>query len=175
VWYARSCNGNANTSGATNAGVSGRTSVTQAPGAASDTPLISHQDRAPIASDHFVHVRHGFFKGHVLRCEHDDGDVLVDQRDRPVLEFSGSITLGVNVGYFLELERAFQRKRVVRPTADEQLSCGTSLFLLCQDALVCASIRPEASCTPPRFYVARGQGRPVETCFHTAESCRRTL
>jgi len=28
----------------------------------------------------------------------------------PVLEFSGGIALGVNVGYFLELERAFQRQ-----------------------------------------------------------------
>ena len=39
VWYARSCNGNAKTSGATKVGMSGRVSIAQAPGAASDAPL----------------------------------------------------------------------------------------------------------------------------------------
>ena len=33
--------------------------------------------------------------------------------------FSSPAALSVNVGYFLELERAFQRMRVVRSAADE--------------------------------------------------------
>ena len=41
--------------------------------------------------------------------------------------------------------------------------------------LVCASIRAGASCTPPRSYVGRDQGRPIETCFRTAELFQRTL
>src|ERR1700694_3863709 len=86
--------------------------------------MIRNEDRAALASDHFVHVRHGFFEGHVTWRDHDDGEILVDERDRPVLEFSGSIALGVNVGYFLELERAFQRKRIVRSAADEQRAAG---------------------------------------------------
>ena len=94
--------------------------MAQDPGDASDAPfLVRNEDRAALASDHFVHVRHGFFEGHVARRDHDDGEILVDQRDRPVLEFAGSIALRVNVGYFLELERALQRKRVVRSAADE--------------------------------------------------------
>ena len=83
-----------------------RTTVTQA------MPfLIGKQDRAAFAGDHFVHVRHGFFEGGVTRRDHDDRKIFFDERDRPVLEFSGGIPLGMNVGYFLELERAFQRKR----------------------------------------------------------------
>jgi hypothetical protein len=39
VWYARSCNGNAKMIGATSAGISGRTSVTQGPLAASAAPF----------------------------------------------------------------------------------------------------------------------------------------
>jgi hypothetical protein len=59
------------------------------------------------------------FECHVARRDHNDGEIFVDERDRPVLEFSGSIALGVRVGYFLQLERTFQRKRVVRSAADE--------------------------------------------------------
>ncbi len=72
--------------------------------------MIRNEDCAALASDHFVHVRHGFFEGHVTRRDHDDGKIFLDERDRPVFEFSGGIALGVNVGYFLELERALQRK-----------------------------------------------------------------
>ena len=60
-----------------------------------------------------------FFETHVTWRDHDDGEIFVDERNRPMLEFSGSATLGVNVGYFLELESAFQSKRVVRSAADE--------------------------------------------------------
>jgi hypothetical protein len=36
-----------------------------------------------------------------------------------VPEFFGGMALGVNPGYFLELERALQRKRLVLSAADE--------------------------------------------------------
>jgi hypothetical protein len=44
----------------------------------------------------------------------------VHQRQRAVLELAGRVGLGVDVGDFLELERAFQRDRVVQPAAEEQ-------------------------------------------------------
>ena len=37
-----------------------------------------------------------------------------------MLEFAGRIRFGVDVGDFLELERAFQRDRVVQAAAEEQ-------------------------------------------------------
>src|SRR3981081_4803027 len=86
--------------------------------------MIRNEDRAALASDYFVHVRHGFFEGHVTRRDHDDGEIFVDERNRPVLEFSGSITLGVNVGYFLERERTFQRKWIVGSAPDEERVAG---------------------------------------------------
>src|SRR5262249_61511620 len=38
----------------------------------------------------------------------------VDQRYRSVLELAGSVALGVDVGNFLELKRAFERDRKAR-------------------------------------------------------------
>ena len=48
----------------------------------------------------------------VVRRDHDHRHGLVDQRDRPVLELARGIALGVDVGDFLELQRAFERDRV---------------------------------------------------------------
>ena len=44
----------------------------------------------------------------------------VDQRQRAVLELAGRIGLGVDVRDLLELQRAFQRDRVVQAAAEEQ-------------------------------------------------------
>jgi hypothetical protein len=46
--------------------------------------------------------------------------LLGDQRERPMLQLARRIRLGVDVGDFLELQRAFQRDRIVQPTAEEQ-------------------------------------------------------
>ena len=44
----------------------------------------------------------------------------VDQRQRAVLEFAGRVGFGVDVGDFLELQRAFESDRVVVAAAEEQ-------------------------------------------------------
>ena len=52
-----------------------------------------------------------------------DGDhrhVLVDERDRAVLHLAGRIAFGVDVGDFLELQRAFERDRIVDAAAEVQ-------------------------------------------------------
>ena len=36
-----------------------------------------------------------FFKAHVTRRHHDNGEIFVDERDRPVLQLSGGIALSV--------------------------------------------------------------------------------
>jgi hypothetical protein len=46
--------------------------------------------------------------------------VLVDQRDRPVLHLAGRVALGVDVGDLLELERALERDREVDAAAEEE-------------------------------------------------------
>ncbi len=48
------------------------------------------------------------------------GMSLVDQGQRAVLELAGRVGFGVDVADFLELERPFQRDRVVQAAAQEQ-------------------------------------------------------
>ncbi len=47
----------------------------------------------------------------VVGRHHDDGRALVDQRDRAVFQLAGGVSLGVDVGDLLELERAFHGDR----------------------------------------------------------------
>jgi hypothetical protein len=52
------------------------------------------------------------------------GKILVDQRIGAVLHFAGGIAFGVNVGNFLQLERAFERDRIVNAAAEKEKSCA---------------------------------------------------
>ena len=54
------------------------------------------------------------------RHDHHDRQVLLDQRDRAVLELAGREALGVHVGELLELERALQGHREADVAAEEQ-------------------------------------------------------
>jgi hypothetical protein len=71
-------------------------------------PLIGDEDDPAAARCDLLHVRHGLFEEAVMRRDDDDRHVLVDQRDRAMLQFAGSIAFGVDVGDFLQLQRAFQ-------------------------------------------------------------------
>ena len=55
-----------------------------------------------------------------LRRDEHDRHALVDQRDRAVLHLGGGHALGVDVADFLQLQRAFQRDRIVIAAAEEQ-------------------------------------------------------
>ena len=57
------------------------------------------------------------------RHDHDDRQVLLDQRDRPVLELARGEALGVHVRELLELQRALQGHRVAHVPAEEQHAC----------------------------------------------------
>src|SRR5712671_7626906 len=78
------------------------------------------RDYNAVASAHFLDIRDAFLITRdririalVVRGQHYDGKILVDQSVGPVLHFAGGIAFGVDVGNFLELEGAFQRDRVV--------------------------------------------------------------
>lgn len=64
-----------------------------------------------------LQVAHDFFILGVLHREHDGGEILIDQGDRPVLHLAGWIALCVDVTYFLEFEGAFQRNGIQIPSA----------------------------------------------------------
>ena len=62
----------------------------------------------------------------IVRGEHDDRHALVDERDRPVLHLTRRITLGVDVRDLFQLQRAFERDRVVDAAAEIE-KVGSSL------------------------------------------------
>jgi hypothetical protein len=59
----------------------------------------------------------------VVRGHRDHRHVLVDQRQRAVLELAGRVGFGMDVGDFLELQGAFQRDRIVRPRPRNRAWC----------------------------------------------------
>ena len=72
---------------------------------------IGNQDDLTAARRDLLQIGDRLFEEIVLGRDDDDRHVLVDQRDRPVLQFPGSIALGMYIRDFLELQRAFERDR----------------------------------------------------------------
>ena len=113
---------------------------------ASAAPLaIGHQDDVAAARRDFLHVGDGLLEYLIERRDHDDRHVLVDQRNRPVLEFAGGIALGVDVGDFLQLQRAFQRQRIAGAAAEIEhvaaLAISRASFSICGSVASAAAIR----------------------------------
>ncbi len=69
---------------------------------------------------HFLKVGFELFQQRIIGRDRDNGHVLVHQRQRAVLEFSGRIGLGMDVGNLLEFERAFHRYRVMHAATEEK-------------------------------------------------------
>src|SRR3546814_6034705 len=66
-----------------------------------------------------------------------DLDRLVDQRDRAVLHLTRGIALGMDVADFLELQRAFERERIVGAAAEvEHIARGGDEMRHRRDILV---------------------------------------
>ena len=84
--------------------------------------LGRERDYRRLARHRLLDVGYGFLPEVVLRHERDDWQLLVEQRYRAVLHLARGIGLGVEVGYFLELERALERRRVGYAAADEEES-----------------------------------------------------
>ena len=79
----------------------------------------------------------------------------VDERERPVLELARGVGLGVDVADLLQLQRAFERDRIVHAAAEEErvlLRANSSL-----QAMICGSSASTA-CT------ATGRWRSAFRC-----------
>jgi hypothetical protein len=72
------------------------------------------------AGPHFLQIALELFQQASLGATVTTGISAVDQGQRAVLEFAGRVGFGVDVADFLQLERAFQRDRVVQSTTQEQ-------------------------------------------------------
>ena len=83
----------------------------------------------PAARTHFLHVALELFKQFVVGRHRHDGHFLVDERERPVLEFARGIGFRVDVTDFLELERALKRDRIVHAAPEEEsVGLGGEMF-----------------------------------------------
>ena len=60
----------------------------------------------------------------VLGGDADDGEGFVDEGVGAVLHFAGGVAFGVDVGDFLELERAFEGDGVMDAAAEEEEVVG---------------------------------------------------
>jgi hypothetical protein len=75
--------------------------------------------RVPAAAGcDFLHVRHRLLKESVMRRDDDDGHVFIDQGDRAVLQFARGVAFGMDIGDFLELQRAFHGQRIACAAAE---------------------------------------------------------
>ena len=79
---------------------------------------VGDQDDLAAARADFLHVADGLLEQRARRREDDHRHSLVDQRDRAVLHLARGIAFGVDVADFLELQRAFQRQRIIRAAAE---------------------------------------------------------
>jgi hypothetical protein len=127
--------------------------------------LVGDQDDLAAARRHLLHVGDGLLEQLVMRRDHDDRHVLVDQRDRAVLQLAGRIAFGVDVGDFLELQRAFQRQRIAGAAAEIEHVLGLrelarETFSICGFELQTAAIRRGASIScAPAFCLLLGRDR----------------
>ena len=62
---------------------------------------ISEDDQLTATRAYFLQVGFELFQQFVVRCYRDHRHVSVDQRQRAMLELTGRISLGVDVGNFL--------------------------------------------------------------------------
>ncbi len=86
--------------------------------------VVGQQHDLAAARRHFLHVGDGLFVELVARRDHDHRHVLVDERDRPVLQLARRIAFGMDIGNFLELEGAFQGDRIVDAAAEIEHVAG---------------------------------------------------
>ncbi len=62
--------------------------------------------------------------GGVMRGEHDDREIFIDQRIRSVLHLARGIAFRVDVGNFLQLQRAFERDGEMNAAAEIEKIVG---------------------------------------------------
>ena len=69
---------------------------------------------------HLNDIAHRLIKQRSISAESNNESAVFDKRYRAVLELARCVCLGMDVGYFLELERTLKPHRVVKIAADEE-------------------------------------------------------
>ena len=71
-----------------------------------------------LAGFHFLDIAHYFFVDGALRRHHHHRHLLINQGNGAVLHLAGRVALGVDIGYFFQLQRPFKSDRIVDPAAE---------------------------------------------------------
>lgn len=82
-------------------------------------PLLCHAEHLRTACFYLADVAHGFIKKPFAAGEGRYEGARLDQRDRAVLELARGICFRMDIADLLELERGFQRHRIIEIAADK--------------------------------------------------------
>ena len=129
------------------------------------SPLRGEGDDRAAARLGFLDVALHFLEDVIVRGDRDHRHLLVDERDRAVLHLAGGIALGVNVGNFLQLERAFEGDRVERCRVrgrGSPIGCEDFAVILRFPSRSCVSSRTCGRCISPLMDLAQRLG--LRTC-----------
>ncbi len=85
-------------------------------------------DRATAGAD-FFDGGDVFHEDGVVRSNEDGRDVFIDEGDDSVLELSGGVAAGEDVGNFLHFERGFDGGGIIKLPPEEEHSFGVCVFL----------------------------------------------
>src|SRR5207342_2587508 len=89
-------------------------------------PGVGNEDDLAAAGTNLLHVTDGLFEQRPGRSDDYDGHKVVDKRNRAMLHLAGGIAFGVYVADFLELQRSFQRHRIIRSAPEIEHVAGRS-------------------------------------------------
>jgi hypothetical protein len=78
------------------------------------------EEHLRVTADDLLYVAHHLAIEPRTVRERDNQRILLNERDRPVLEFTARVRFGVDVGDLFELERALQGDGVVYISSDEE-------------------------------------------------------
>ena len=74
---------------------------------------IGKHEQLAASCGHFLHIRLYFVQQAVFRRNHHNRHIFVHQRERSMFQFAGRIGFRMDIGDFLQFQRAFQRNRVM--------------------------------------------------------------
>ena len=82
--------------------------------------LVSKDVQLTATGANFFNVGLQFFQQFVVRRNHDNRHIGINQRQRTVFQFACGISFSVNIRDLFQLQRTFQRNRVLIAAAQEQ-------------------------------------------------------
>ena len=173
MWYASSCSGTTASTGVSSGcdfGIVIRKSFFGSSRSWIAVVVLGRQrDHRAAARLRLLDVADHLLEHVIVRRDRDDRHRLVDERDRAVLHLAGRIALGVDVGDLLQLQRAFERDRIVdaAPEVEEVAALIEALGDLLGERLALERLLEQQRQLRQPFEV-RPRLRPASACRESA-------